>query len=71
MHINDIKINTICCLNIAIIISTKYVNDFKCPFNIDSLDRKDPFNLLSNARSYDVNRWHDKSFFYIIPVHTL
>ena len=42
--------------NIAIIISTKCVTDLKCPFNTDSLGRKDLFNLLSSARSYDVNR---------------
>ena len=60
-NINDIK--TICCLNnqnTAITISTKYVNDLKCPFNIDSLNHKDPFNSLSSARSFDINRWHDK-----------
>ena len=56
--------------NIAIIISTKCVNDGKCPFNTDSLDHKHPFSLLSSARSHDVKRWHDKSV-HIIPVNTL
>ena len=46
--------------NIAIIIPNTCVNDLKCLFNTDSLDHKDPFNLLSSARSYDVNRWHEK-----------
>ena len=45
--------------NISIIISTKYVNDHKCPFNRDSLDHEDSFNSLSNARSCNVNRWFD------------
>ena len=40
-YLNDIKIDTICCLNIAIIFLTKYVNDRKFLFNTDSLDRKD------------------------------
>ena len=44
-------------------------NDHKCPFNTDSLDCKDPFNLLSSAHLYDVNRWHDKSL-HSIPVNT-
>ena len=57
-------------LDIAIIISTKCVHDGKCPFNTDSLDHKQPFNLLSSARSHDVKRWHDKSL-HIIPVNTL
>ena len=56
--------------NIAVIISTKCVNDPKCPFNTDSLDSKYPFNLLSSVRSYDVNRWHDK-FLHFIHVKTL
>ena len=56
--------------NIALIISTECVKDGKCPFNIDSLDHKHPFNLLSSARSHDVKRWHDKSL-HIIPVNTL
>ena len=56
--------------SIAINISTKCVNEFKCQFNTDSLDRKHLFNLLSSARSYDVNRWHDK-YLHIILVNTL
>ena len=56
--------------NKAIIISTKCDNDHKCPFNTDNLERKYPFNLLSSARSYDVNRWHDKSL-HTIPVNIL
>ena len=74
-NINNIK--TICCLekqigtqNIAIIISRKCVNNGKCPFNTDSLDHKQPFSLLSSARSCDVKRWHYKSL-HIIPVNTL
>ena len=55
--------------NIAIIISTKCVNDGKCSFNTDSLDHKHPFSLLSSARSHDVKRWHDKSL-HIVPVNT-
>ena len=35
---------------IAIIISTKRVNDLKCPFKIDSLDRKDPIDSLSRCK---------------------
>ena len=54
----------------AIIISTKCDNDHKCPFNTDSLGRKYPFNLLSSARSYDVNRWHGK-LLHFIPVNIL
>ena len=56
--------------NIAIIISTKCVNDDECPFNTDSLDHKHPFNLLSSAHSHDAKRGHDKSL-HIIPVNTL
>ena len=56
--------------NIVIIISTKFVNDDKCPFNTDSLDHKHPFSLLSSARSHDVKRRHDKSL-HIIPVNTI
>ena len=56
--------------NIAIINSSKCVSDLKCPFNTDSLDRKHSFNLLSSARSYNVNRSHEKSL-HIIPVNTL
>ena len=56
--------------NIAIIISTKCVNDGKCPFNTDSQHHKQPFSLLPSARSHDVKRWHDKSL-YIIQVNTL
>ena len=56
--------------NIAIIISTKCVNDAKCPLNTDNLDHKHPFSLLSSARSHDVKRWHDKSL-HIMLVNTL
>ena len=56
--------------NIAKIISTKCVNDGKCPFNTDSQDHKHPFSLLPSARSHGVKRWHDKSL-HIIPVNTL
>ena len=56
--------------NIAIIISTKCVNDGKFPFNTEILDHKHPFSLLSSARSLDVKRGHDKSL-RIIPVNTL
>ena len=55
--------------NIAIIISTKCVNDGKCTFNTDSQDYKHPLSLLPSARSHDVKRWHDKSL-HIIPVNT-
>ena len=55
--------------NIAIIISTKCVNDHNCTFNTDSLDRKHSFFLQPSALSYDVNWWHDKSL-HIIPVNT-
>ena len=51
-------------------LTAKCVTDLKCRFNTDSLDRKDPFNALSSACSFDVNRWHDKSL-HIIPVDTL
>ena len=55
--------------NIAITISTKCINDGKCPINTDSQDHKHPFSLLSSACSHDVKRWHDKSL-HIFPVNT-
>ena len=75
LNINPIKTffvvwNTNLYQNIAIIISTKCINDRKCPFNTENLDHKYPFNLPSSARSYEVNRWHDKSL-HIIPVKIL
>ena len=54
--------------NIAVITSTKCVNDPKCSFKTESLDHKDSLILLSSAHSYDVNRWHDKSL-HIIPIN--
>ena len=68
--INFVVWNTNLYQNIPIIIYTKCVNDCKCPFNTESLDCKYLFNLLSSARSYDVNRWHDKSL-HINPVNIL
>ena len=55
--------------NKANIISTKCVDDLKCQFNTNNLNRKGLFSVMASVRSYDENS--DMSIPYILFQFTL